>query len=137
MTEKYEFLSPEWEAAADAIVGSAQAVADADVTFTMNLTIAPTPFGDKLIYLKASGTDVELGKQHLETADVTVKSDYDTARTLFLGGEMSIVMTAMMTGKVVIQGNMAKLMALSPTPGAIPSIPFLESLGEKLKEITL
>ena len=50
---------------------------------------------------------------------------------------MAIVMNAMMQGKVVVQGNMAKLMSMASNPGASGAMPFLEDISTKLKEITL
>ena len=93
----------------------------------------------KLLVLEISRTaeGVELDNEHQEFADVTVKSDYDTAKSLFLEGTMAIVMNAMMQGKVVVQGNMAKLMSMASNPGASGAMPFLEDLNTKLKEITL
>jgi putative sterol carrier protein len=137
MSEKYEFLSPEWETKANEIVGSGNIENPTDSQLTINITISPTPFGDKTVSIVARAEGVELDNEHQEFADVTVKSDYDTAKSLFLEGTMAIVMNAMMQGKVVVQGNMAKLMSMASTPGASGAMPFLEDLNTKLKEITL
>lgn len=137
MSEKYEFLSPEWEQAADEIVGSKVIATDSDVLLSINVTIAPTPYGDKQVSIVARDGSVALLEEHQESADVTVKSDYDTAKQLFLEGTMAIVMNAMMQGKVVVQGNMAKLMSMASNPGASGAMPFLEDINTKLKEITL
>lgn len=137
MTEKYEFLSPEWEKAADEIVGAREAETGSDILLTINVTISPTPYGDKQVSIVARDGSVALIEAHQDTADVTVKSDYDTAKSLFLEGTMAIVMNAMMQGKVVVQGNMAKLMSMASNPGATGAMPFLEDINAKLKEITL
>ena len=99
--------------------------------------MTPTPYGDKQVSIVAREGSVALIESHQEFADVTVKSDYDTAKALFLQGTMAIVMNAMMQGKVVVQGNMAKLMSMASNPGATGAMPFLEDINTKLKEITL
>ncbi|MBP9115571.1 MAG: SCP2 sterol-binding domain-containing protein [Acidimicrobiia bacterium] len=137
MSEKFEFLSPEWEKAADEIVGDREVDNPTDVQLTINITVTPTPYGDKQVSIVARENSVALIESHQETSDVTVKSDYDTAKALFLEGTMAIVMNAMMQGKVVVQGNMAKLMSMASNPGASGAMPFLEDISTKLKEITL
>lgn len=137
MTEKFEFLSPEWEKAADEIVGARETETGSDILLSINITIAPTPFGDKQVSIVARDGNVALIEAHQDVADVTVKSDYDTAKSLFLEGTMAIVMNAMMQGKVVVQGNMAKLMSMASNPGTTGAMPFLEEINAKLKEITL
>ena len=137
MSEKFEFLSPEWEKAAELIPGSNQAQAPSDVEFSMNVTITPTPFGDKMLSISAQEGIASVEKIHLEDPDVTVKTDYDTAYKLFLEGEMNVVLTAMLEGKITVSGDVAKLLSMAATTGPLPSMPFLEDLSSKLQSITL
>lgn len=137
MTEKFEFLSPEWELAAESLSETNTADAPADVSFSMNVTITPTPYGDKLISISAHEGVARVEKQHLDTADMSVKTDYETAYTLFLEGEMNVVLSAMMEGKITVSGDIAKLLSMASSANAMPSVPFLEDLGTRLKAITL
>jgi putative sterol carrier protein len=136
MTEKFEFLSPEWEIAAESLHDSNTADAPDGISFSMNVTITPTPFGDKVLSISAHDGVARVDKEHLEIADVTVKTDYETAYKLFLEGEMNIVLSAMLEGKIVVSGDVAKLLSMAANSQPMPSMPFLEDLGEKLKSIT-
>lgn len=137
MTEKFAFLSPEWELAAQSLSDTTTTEAPAGIEFSLNVTIAPTPYGDKEISVVVKDEIAELKDSHVEVADITVKSDYATAYTLFLEGDMKIVLNAMLEGKIVVSGDIAKLLALSNSSEALPGMPFLTTLGEKLQEITL
>ena len=136
MTEKFAFLSPEWEAAAESLHDSNTTSAPEDISFSMNVTISPTPFGDKLISISADNGVAQIEKVHIEEPDLTVKTDYETAYKLFLEGEMNIILSAMLEGKIVVSGDVAKLLSMASSPGAMPSMPFLEDLSERLKAIT-
>lgn len=136
MTEKFAFLSPDWESAAESLHDANTADAPADITFTMNVTISPTPYGDKLIAVSVDAGVAHVDKNHVDGPDVTVKTDYDTAYKLFLEGEMNIILSAMLEGKIVVGGDVAKLLSMAPDPRAMPSMPFLDDLASRLKEIT-
>ena len=85
----------------------------------INLVVNDGPFGDGPInsYVDTtSGTLVmELGE--LDDPDVTVTTDYDTAKSLFLATDPAAGMQAFMAGKLVVQGDMMKLVVL-PTLAA-------------------
>lgn len=136
MTEKFAFLSPEWETAAESLHDSNTAQAPDDISFSMNVTITPTPYGDKLISISVDSGIAQVDKEHLDSADLTVKTDYETAYKLFLEGEMNIILSAMLEGKLVVGGDVAKLLNMANNPGAMPSMPFLENLADQLKSIT-
>lgn len=136
MTEKFVFLSPAWETAAESLHGSNTSDAPADISFTVNVTISPTPYGDKLIAISVDAGVAQVDKNHVDSPDVTVKTDYDTAYKLFLEGELNIILSAMLEGKVVVGGDVAKLLSMAADHGAMPSMPFLDDLASRLKEIT-
>lgn len=136
MTEKFAFLSPEWEIAAESLHDSKTAEAPEDITFSMNVTISPTPYGDKLISVSVDEGIAQVDKAHIDSPDLTVKTDYDTAYRLFLEGEMNIILSAMLEGKLTVGGDVAKLLSMAGNPGAMPSMPFLENLADRLKLIT-
>ncbi|MFN8016263.1 MAG: SCP2 sterol-binding domain-containing protein [Acidimicrobiia bacterium] len=136
MDQKFEFLSPEWEQAAEELHDSNKPETSNDIEFSMNVTITPTPFGEKLISIDVKNGQAAVEKEHIENADITVKTDYETAYKLFTQGDMNIVMSKMLEGKVVIGGNVAKLLSMATNPGAMGSMPFLEKLANELKSIT-
>ncbi len=136
MPEKFEFLSPEWESAAESLHNSNSVKAPSDINFSMNVTITPTPYGDKLLSISAEAGIAKVEKMHLESADIYVKTDYETAYKLFLEGEMNIVLSAMLEGKIVVSGDIAKLLSMASASEPMPSMPFLEDLSKKLRLIT-
>jgi putative sterol carrier protein len=69
---------------------------------------------------------------HVDGPDLTVTVDYDTARAIFIDQNPQAGMQAFMAGKVKVQGDMTKLMAMqqgTPDPSA-------QEAAEKLKDIT-
>jgi putative sterol carrier protein len=75
---------------------------------------------------------VKLDMGHLDSPDLTVTVDYDTAKAIFIDQNPQAGMQAFMAGKVKVQGDMTKLMAMqqaTPDPAAA-------AVAEKIKEIT-
>ncbi len=105
-----QFLSDEWATAVQAAVNGSDAfratVANASLKLQFNVSDAPG--GEISYYMKAENgeADVSLGK--LDDADVTVGQTYETA-TSIAKGDLN-TQTAFMTGKLKVDGNLAKLM---------------------------
>ena len=136
MAEQYPFLSDEWleaakkireESAGDAAAAPAHAV-------RMNQVITDVPFGSGSIdaHMDTSGGDVQMDVGHLENPDLTVTLDYATAKAILVDGNPQAGMQAFMAGKIKVQGDMTKLMAMqqgTPDPAAA-------EIAAKIKEIT-
>ena len=69
---------------------------------------------------------------HLDTPDLTVTIDYATAKAIFVDGNPQAGMQAFMAGKIKVQGDMTKLMAMQT---AAPDPLAAEMMG-KISEIT-
>ncbi len=108
---KHEFLSDEWFAVVDQLVEEHGADAPgADIV--LNLVVLETPFGaERHLHLGARGGRAHYGIGHAPDADVTLTTDYATAKEIFVSGDPQAGMAAFMAGKVKIQGDLAKLMA--------------------------
>ena len=110
-----KFLSDEWMAEAKKIreefAGKGTPPAHA---VRMNQIITDVPFGDGTInaHLDTSGGEAELDVGHLENPDLTVTLDYETAKAIFVEQNPQAGMQAFMQGKIKVQGDMTKLMAL-------------------------
>ena len=78
---------------------------------------------------------VELGRLdqgHLDEADLTITTDYATAKAILVDGNPQAGMQAFMAGKIKVQGDMTKMMAMqSGTPD-----PTQAEIAAKIKEIT-
>jgi len=134
MADEYQFLSDEWVAEARRIRAELGGGGSVPHQVRMNLVISEVPFGDGPVqaHLDTSNGQVELDLGHLDPADLTVTVDYATAKAILIDGNPQAGMQAFMAGKIKVEGDMAKLMALqtvSPDPAA-------SELAQRLKQIT-
>ncbi|MEQ1788329.1 MAG: SCP2 sterol-binding domain-containing protein [Acidimicrobiales bacterium] len=132
---QYPFLSDEWLEAAKKIreeyAGQSSPPAHA---VRMNQIITEVPFGDGSIdaHLDTSGGEMQMDMGHLENPDLTVTLDYATAKAILVDGNPQAGMQAFMAGKIKVQGDMTKMMAMqSGTPD-----PTQVEIAAKIKEIT-
>ena len=137
MADKYAFLSNEWMDAAKAIRDGSDAPTSAPAhVVRMNLVITEAPFNDGAeiqVHMDTSGGETKMDLGHLEGPDLTVTVDYDTAKAIFIDGNPQAGMQAFMAGKVKVQGDMTKLMAMQQgTPDAAAA-----DVAAKIKEVTL
>ena len=111
----YAFLSPDWIEAAKAV---RQKYADQAVKVStiirLNGVVTNTPFGaDPVsVQLDTSSGIVQLELGLLENPDLTITTDYATARKIFVEQDQAGAMQAFMGGFIKVQGDMMKLMAL-------------------------
>jgi putative sterol carrier protein len=103
-------------------------------TVRMNLRIGEVPFGDGSLeaHMDSSSGELEMDMGHIDKPDLTVGVDYATAKAIFVDGNPQAGMQAFMAGKVKVEGDMTKLMAMQ---AATPDPIALEMAG-KIKEIT-
>jgi hypothetical protein len=133
----YPFLSDEWLEEARRIraeyEGKAMSFPHA---VRMNLVVTQVPFGDKDIdaHMDTSSGELVLDIGHLENPDLKVTVDYDTAKAILIEGNPQAGMQAFMAGKIRVEGDMAKLLALQAAPvGADSSA---AEMANQLREIT-
>ncbi len=108
---KYPFLSDEWFEVVEKLVEEHGADAPAHQNVLVNLTITDTPFGaERHMHMGARDGRGHWGIGHKDDADVTLTTDYDTAKEVFVSGNPQAGMQAFMAGKVKVQGDMTKLM---------------------------
>jgi hypothetical protein len=112
---KYAFLSDEWVAEARAIRAEyADRTPAVPVSVRMNQIIRNVPFGPGTIeaHLDTSSGQVDLEVGHLQSPDVTITVDYDTAKALLVDGDASAAMQAFMSGRIKVDGDIGKLLAM-------------------------
>jgi putative sterol carrier protein len=114
----YTFLSDEWVEAARKVREEAEAPATAPAPVKMNLVITEVPFGDGTVeaHMDTTSGSVELELGLLDAADVTATLDYDTAKAMMVDANPQAGMQAFMAGKIKLQGDMTKAMALQSGP---------------------
>lgn len=132
----HPFLSAEWMAAAHAIREKyADQVPPVSTVIRINQVIIDVPFGDGEIrsYLDTSAGHLEMELGELDEADATITTDYATAKAMFVDQDQAVVMQAFMTGKIKVQGDMMKMMAMQT---AIPANAVTDTVAEEIKAIT-
>jgi len=115
----FAFLSDDWLQAAQGIRANQPPSTGAPAqSVRMNLVINEVPFGDGRLdaHLDTSGGAIDLGIGHLSEPDLTVTVDYSTAKAILVDGNAAAGMQAFMAGKVRVDGDMAKLLALQGAP---------------------
>jgi putative sterol carrier protein len=132
---KYKFLSEEWiteaKAIRDASGGDSPPPAHA---VRMNQIITEVPFGDGDIqaHMDTSDGELKMDLGHLENPDLTVTLDYATAKAILVEGNPQAGMQAFMAGKVKVDGDISKLMAMQ----AGAADPNAAAVAEAIQAIT-
>jgi len=134
---KYPFLSEEWIGEVRRLGDEAKAEgggAQIPHQVKMNQVITEVPFGDGTIeaHMDTSGGEMQMEMGHLSDPDLTVTLDYATAKAIFVDGNPQAGMQAFMAGKVKVQGDMTKLMAMQAAPPDAKA----QEFAEKVKEMT-
>ena len=125
---KYAFLSDEWVGEAKRIY--AESDADGAMAGTanlapvrVNLVVTDAPFSpapiDAHVDTSAGRFDIDVG--HVAEPDVTISLGYDTARSLFVQGDVQAVLQAFLGGRIKVDGDLTKL--LDPRSGIFPASP--------------
>jgi putative sterol carrier protein len=104
-------------------------------TFKINQVTTGAPFGDGTVksFIDTSSGDVVTDLGELDDADVTVTTDYETAKKIFVDQDPAAGMQAFMAGKITVQGDMMKLMAMQT---AMPNDETSQKIAEEIKSIT-
>ena len=134
---KYPFLSAEWMEEAHKIreefAGQTAAPAHA-VRMNLVITDVPADVSSANIdaHLDTTGGDMDMDLGHIDAPDLTVTLEYDTAKAILVEGNPQAGMQAFMAGKIKVQGDMTKLMAMQ---SASPD-PVAKEIADKINAIT-
>lgn len=132
----HAFLSPEWISAARAVREKyAEEAAKVTTVIRLNGVVTDHPFGDDPIEVQL---DTSTGTVHLELGtlaqpDLTITTDYTTARTIFVEQDQAGAMQAFMGGRIRVQGDMMKLMTLQTQ---MPSDDVAKRIATEINDIT-
>jgi len=132
----HPFLSDEWMAAAKAIREKyADQAAKVTTSIRMNQVITDVPFGDGTVnlFMDTSSGDVVMEAGSLETPDLTMTTDWDTARKIFVEQDQAAGMQAFMSGKIKVTGDMMKMMAMQTS---MPQDDIAKQIATEIKDIT-
>ena len=132
----YVFLTDEWmDAARELRAKYADRMPDVTIEVRINQVVTEVPFGEGTIraYIDSSDGNLDLELGELEEPDVTLTTDYDTAKAMVVDQDPAVVMQSFMAGKITVQGDMMKLMAMQT---AVPPNEASAELAAELKSIT-
>ena len=121
----YQFLSEAWLEEARSIRAEYDGRgATIDQSIRMNLVIGTVPFGEGTVeaHVDTSRGELVLDTGHIDAVDLTVTLDYDVAKAILVEGNPQAGIQAFMAGKIRVEGDIAKLMALqtmTPDPATV------------------
>ncbi len=140
---QHPFLSEDWITAAREIrTRYADQTPTTSASVRVNLNISEVPFGEGSVpaHLDTSSGRLEMELGHLDEADATVTTDYATAKSFVVYQDQAVLMQAIMGGRVKIQGDGSKLMALAAAGQAAAADPDAAlaagKIAEEIKAIT-
>jgi hypothetical protein len=131
----YEFLSDDWLAEARSIRAEFEGKGAAIVhSIRMNLVVNEVPFGDGVIdaHVDTSSGSLVLDIGHISPVDLTVTIDYPVAKAILVEGDPNAGLQAFMQGKIKVEGDISKLMALQ----TITPDPVAAEMGARIQAIT-
>jgi hypothetical protein len=131
----YQFLSDEWLAEARAIREEFEGKGGSiDQSIRINLVIDVVPFGEGTIDAHVDTTTGELllDTGHIEPVDLKVSLDYDVAKAILVEGNPQAGIQAFLSGKVKVEGDISKLMALQ----SIAPDPVTAEIGARILAMT-
>jgi hypothetical protein len=132
----HHFLSESWiEAARDIRHRYSGDVPVIDVVVRINVITTKVPFGDGSIsaYIDTSNGSLEMELGSIEESDLTVTTDYETARKLFVEQDPTASMQAFMAGRIKVEGDITRLMVMQTS---LPQTDKTEAVAAEIKAIT-
>ena len=127
---RYEFLSDEWFDKVDELIAAAgdlqipPAMKAVEVNVTVN-----APSGEVKLFLK----DGLFQRGHQPGVETTLSLSADTARKIFVSGDVSAGVQAFLAGEIKVEGDLAKVVAMQTT---LPSEP-QQRLTREISAITV
>lgn len=136
---QYPFLSDEWIEESRKIRAEYEdQVPEIPVTVRMNQIIQEVPFGDGVInaHIDTSSGRLEIEPGHLESPDLTVTLTYGTAKAILVDGDAAAAMNAFMGGKIKVDGDITKMIALQTAGASSAANPAAVEMVKRIQEIT-
>jgi len=132
----HPFLSEAWiNAARDIRHRYSGDVPAIDVVVRINVITTKVPFGDGSIsaYIDTSNGRLEMELGSIEESDLTVTTDYETARKLFVEQDPTASMQAFMAGRIKVEGDITRLMVMQTS---LPQTDKTDAVAAEIKAIT-
>jgi putative sterol carrier protein len=136
---QYPFLSDEWMNETRRIRAEYEdQVPEITVKVRMNQVIQEVPFGEGVIqaHVDTSSGKLEIEPGHLESPDLTVTMTYATAKAILVDGDTQAAMNAFLGGRIKIDGDITKMMALQTAGASSATNPAAVEMVKRIQEIT-
>lgn len=135
----YAFLSEEWIEAARAIrerYAEGHTPPESVISVRINQIITDVPFDDGVVlaYIDTSSGDLALELGELDAPDAVITTDYEVAKSMIVNPDPALLMQAFLEGRIKVQGDMTRLLALQT---AIPAGDGADGLAAEIQAITV
>lgn len=130
-----EFLTPEWVDAAREIreeYAGKETVPPPPIKVNYIVTEVPWSASPIEAHTDTTSGTVEFELEHVTGAEVTVTLPYGAARAILVDADATAAMQMFATGKIQVEGDVTKLLAL----GAVPMDPLALEVAERIRAIT-
>ena len=131
----YPFLSDEWIDEAKALRARyAEGVPAPPVAVRLNVIVTDIPHRSEDLdgHIDSSTGQMIIEQGHLDDPELTITVDYDTAKAAFVTRDQQAVMQAFLGGKILVEGDASKLLALQA--GAPEGLGDVESVASAIYE---
>ncbi len=130
--QSHLFLSDEWiQAARDLREEFAGSIGPPPAVVKLNVIVTQIPHrsgGELRGHIDSSGGSLVIEKGHLETPELTLTVDYETAHAAFVTRDQGALMQAFFAGKILAEGDVTQLMMLQPGEPSPEIIEFVRRL---------
>jgi hypothetical protein len=136
---QHPFLSDEWVEETRRIRAQYEgATPEITVSVRMNQIIEEVPFGEGVIqaHVDTSSGQLVIERGHLDSPDVTVTLTYDTAKALLVDGDAQAAMNAFLAGRIRVDGDITKLLALQSVGANSPASPAAAEMVKRIQTMT-
>ncbi|MDQ6837482.1 MAG: SCP2 sterol-binding domain-containing protein [Actinomycetota bacterium] len=108
------------------------------VPVRMNLIVkdVPSEHGSLHAHLDTSSGRLDLDVAHIDNPDLTLTVDSVTARSILIDGDPQVAMTAFMGGRIKVDGDITKLLALQSAGIVGGADPLGSEIAERINAIT-
>lgn len=124
----HQFLSEPWFEAVEELRANQPELPGALAELVVNIVVTGVPEGEVQVHLASGMFD----RGHADSAPTTLTVPFETAKQLFIDGDQSAAMQAFMSGRIKVEGDMTKVLALQ----SLAPTPEQEAFQDRLRELT-
>jgi hypothetical protein len=135
----HPFLSDEWIEAARAVHLEYEGrLPPPPLPVRANLVVTQVPHGEGRLegHVDTTGGQLTIDHGHLPSPDLTVTVDYGTARAAFVTQDLQALMQSFLGGKILVEGDVTKLLALQAPPKDPAAAALAAEVGQRIRDIT-